>query len=300
MSFQTLAVLLCSATLVAQTASPPAPGGKPSVTSSAASEERSGRDPLLDLPPLPKNDVTLVGGTLLRVDRVRDRITIKPFGGRDMEIAFDLRTKILRDQAAIGPRELQAGSRVYVDTLFDGSRIFAKNIQVRSQSNCGDARGQVIANDPARGALELREEMSPAPLRMKVTPQTLIRINDRSAAVSEIPVGALAVVSFASGSGDRPVVCDIHVLAVPGQAFTFVGTITFVDLRSSRIAITNRSDDTSYSLSIESLSPANTRELAEGVDATIGAVFDGQNYTARTVEINSPRSMKQTEGNELR
>jgi hypothetical protein len=299
MSFRFLSIVLLSSTLGAQTASP-AQGDKPSPVSSAAMAERSGRDPLLDLPPLPKNSVTLVGGTLLRVDRVRDRIAVKPFGGREMEIAFDTRTRMLRDQASIGPRELSAGSRVYVDTLFDGSRIFAKSIQVRSQNNCGDAHGQVIANDLTRGTLDLREEMSSAPLRMKVTTETLIRIHDRTAAVSEIPVGAVAVVSFATGPGDRPVACDIHVLAVPGQAFTFFGTITFVDLRAHRIAITNRSDDISYSLSIESLSPATTRELAEGVDATIEAVFDGQNYVPRTIEIKSPSSTKQAERNGLR
>jgi len=290
MSYISLTVLLCSSVLAAQTASPPAASRSPASIQPVTSREESTRDPLLDLSPLPQGEVSLVGGTLLRVDRVRDRIAVKPFGGREMEIAFDLRTKILRDQAAIRPRELRAGSRIYVDTLFDGSRVFAKSIQVRTQSDCGDARGQVIANDPTRGTLDLSEEMSSTPLRMRVTPQTLVRISGRTAAASEIPVGALAAVSFTAGNEDRPAACDIHVLAVPGQSFTFFGTITFVDLRSQRIAITNRSDDTSYSLSIGALSPANTRQLVEGANATVAAVFDGENYQARTVEISAPHS----------
>ena len=46
-------------------------------------------DPLLDLPPVPKAGATLVGGVIAKLDRVRDRILVKPFGGGQLEISFD-------------------------------------------------------------------------------------------------------------------------------------------------------------------------------------------------------------------
>ncbi len=288
--FSLVAFGLFSTLVVAQVSSPVVGQSRqPSSSVSAVSAEGQGdRDPLLDLPPLPKKEVTLVGGVLVQVDRVRDQILVKPFGGRDMDIAFDLRTRILRDQDAITARDLRPGSRVYVDTLFDGSRVFAKTIQVRSQSNCGDARGQVVGYDHSRGLLELREEMVATPLSIKVTPQTSIRRNEHSAAASDIPVGALVAVSFASGADGRPAACDIHVLAVPGQAVTFYGTITFLDLSSRRIAINNRSDETKYDISLGSISQAGANGVREGMTATITAIFDGQHYVAKAIETYKP------------
>ncbi len=293
-----LILFLLGAVAGAQAPSPAgAQGDRSSQKPTAATErERTAVDPLLDLPPLPESRVTLVGGTIAKLDRVRDRIVVRPFGGREMTIAFDQRTKTFRDGVAVDVRELRAGSHVYVDTLFDGSRIFATNIRIRTKENQGDARGQVVAYDSNRGVLEVRE-VSSVSLSLRVTPQTSVRIDERSAAVSDIRVGSLIAINFAPGPANAAVAREIRILATPGQIFTFAGTITFVDLRLRRIAVTNQSDQTSYEISVGSIPSAAIRGVEEGTNATIRAVFDGQHYEAKSIDVTapSPRTPSNTE-----
>src|SRR4051794_24471711 len=74
-------------------------------------------DPLLDLPPVPKDGATLIGGIISKLDRVRDRLVVKPFGGGQLEISFDPRTKIVRGEQNAGSRDLKVGERIHVETV---------------------------------------------------------------------------------------------------------------------------------------------------------------------------------------
>jgi hypothetical protein len=260
-----------------------------------AERERAGTDTLLDLPPLPENRVTLIGGTVSKLDPVRDRMAIRAFGGSQMEIAFDMRTKIYRDGAVAGMRDLRPGNRVYVDTMLNGDQVFAKTIRIETKAGQGDARGQVVGYNPNRGVLTIREHVSPQPFKLHVTPQTVVTINDRPASVTEIQPGALVVINFGPGGSGVDEAHRIKVLANPGQSFTFTGKVTFVDLRSRRIAITNQSDNETYDLGIDSVLRSQLRGLREGSQATVTAVFDGKHYEARRIEMNSPAAKEQPE-----
>ena len=91
-------------------------------------------DPLLDLPPVPKAGATLVGGVISKLDRVRDRMVVKPFGGGQLEISFDPRTKFFRGEQVATARDLRLGDRVHVETVNEGSRIFAKQIHFGAET----------------------------------------------------------------------------------------------------------------------------------------------------------------------
>lgn len=293
--------LLCTLTCAQQT--PPAPQQPaaqktPAKSNPEAEGERSGVDPLLDLPPLPESKVTLIGGTVAKLDPVRDRMAVRPFGGGQMEIAFDMRTKIYRDGAVAGMHDLRPGDRVYVDTMLNGDQVFAKTIRIDSKAGQGDIRGQVVGYNANRGILSITEQLSPQPFKLRVTPQTVVTINHRRASVSEIQPGAIVVINFAPGSNDANQAGQIQVLANPGQSFTFVGKITFVDLHIKRIAIANQSDNETYELGIDSVLESEMRGLHEGAQAVIRAVFDGKNYEARTIEISSPAAMQESEKKE--
>jgi hypothetical protein len=286
-----LAFLTLGTSLVAQTsrpASPPSPQAQQQSNSpTAADKERSGADPLLDLPPLPKSDVALLGGIVTKLDRVRDRMVVKAFGGRDMNIAFDLRTKITRDGVPADARDIHPGNHVYVDTIYDSGRVFAKSVRIETKKGQGDARGQIEAYDTKRGVISVRDQVSPTALDLKVTPQTSVTINDRKGSLADIHPGALVIVNFSSSADSLSTAHEIKVLASPGQSFTFAGTITFVDFRSKRFAIANRSDDQTYDIALDSTPSRFTRQLRQGSDATVMAVFDGKYYQARSIEISS-------------
>lgn len=300
-----LAVLTLGGIVLAQSAQPPvsntpaqpaaapvqnAPAkvSDPSQSNRPASEaerERTGADPLLDLPPLPNHSASLVGGTVAKLDRIRDRMAVRPFGGGSMNIVFDMRTKIFRDNQPGTVHDLKPGSRVYVDTILNGEQVFARSIRVVTQAGQGDAHGQIVAYDAKHQTLTLREEVAPQPVKLRITPQTTIQMNGKPGSITDLQPGSLVVIHFQPGGDNRDVAQDVRVLASPGASFTFAGTVTFVDLRARRIAIDNRTDNQNYDILINSIPAATLRELKVGSDATVKAVFDGQNYQAQSLEV---------------
>lgn len=284
-----LAVVALGTGVAAQTAAPANPGSdKPSRQSSnsaaEAEKERSGADPLLDLPPLPEKPATLVGGTVTTLDRVRDRMVVRAFGGGEMELAFDTRTKFNANGAPADPRDIRPGSRVYVDTIFDGKRIFARNVTLAAGPGQGDVRGQIEAYDSRRGIITVRDSVSPLAVKLKVMPQTSVSLHDRSGNLGDIREGALVVVNFSPGGDAVSTARRIRILASPGQVFTFAGTITFVDLRARRFAVNNRADNQTYDIALDSAPTTLTRSLRWGADTVVTAVFDGKHYQARSIE----------------
>ncbi|HET7208017.1 MAG TPA: hypothetical protein VFI95_15680 [Terriglobales bacterium] len=257
----------------------------PAKSNPEAERERSGADPVLDLPPLPDGKLTLVGGTVAKLDPIRDRLALQPFGGREMNIVFDVRTKIFRNGAPARVSDIRPGNRVYVDTMLNGDQVFARSIRIETNANQGDARGQVVALDSRRGLLTLHEEVAPQPFKLHITPQTNILIAGRSAPASDLRPGALVVISFEPGSNSRDVARQIRVVANPGQRFLFSGKVTFLDMRAKRLAIANQTDHETYDIALDVIPAAYTRELRAGSEVTIGAVFDGKQYQAHTIDV---------------
>ena len=257
----------------------------PAQSQSDADRERSGADPLLDLPPLPDGKTTLIGGTITKLDSVTDRMSVLAFGGKKIDMTFDVRTKVYRDGGSGGLKDIRPGDRVYVDTVLNGDHIFAKSIRVTSNQPQGQARGQVVAYDAGRNLLTLHEQVSPDPVKFHVTANTAVLVDQRSASVNDLRAGSLVEVSFAPGSDKIDEARQIRVVANPGATFTFAGTVTFVDLRLKRMAIANRSDKETYEITLASLPADLVRQLKEGAEATVNAVFDGKGYQAKSIEL---------------
>ena len=60
---------------------------------------------------------------------------------------------------------------------------------------------------------------------------------------------------------------------------------TGVDLSQKMIAIDNRSDGNKYDVSMEAIAPSVLRQIREGGDVSVSAVFDGTRYSARSVDL---------------
>jgi len=74
--------------------------------------------------------------------------------------------------------------------------------------------------------------------------------------------------------------------------FTFAEQVTYLDLSRKLIAIANRSDGKNYDISMEAIAPNVLRQLREGVNVNVSAVFDGTQYAARTVDFQSAKTEK--------
>jgi len=202
-----------------------------------------GYDPLLDLPALPSARVTLIGGTVTNLKKVMNQMAFQPFGTKkEMRVHFDTRTRFYRDSAPITERDIRQGQRVYLDTMLNGDRVFAKTIWIRSTAEEGSSRGQISQIDLARNSVTVREELSDQAVKLQISPTTSVRRGDQQASLSDLTVGALVALKF----GPQRQISEISLLATPGSVFTFAGQVTYLDLSRRLIAIANRSDNNNY------------------------------------------------------
>jgi Domain of unknown function (DUF5666) len=250
----------------------------------ATAQPQSGNyDPLLDLPPLPQGQTTLVGGTVHSIDQIRNRLTVEPFGGKAMKISFDERTHIYRDGVPSTQLAIRKGDRVYVDTMLDGTRVFARNIRVVTGMQAADARGQVMRNDAATGRITVQDELSARPVTFRVTPSTAVSGAGLNS-VGQLQRGSLVTVKFVPDRSNRDVAQEISVIAAPGSVFTFYGRITYLNMSTRSLAVDNQSDKKTYDIKF---TPAavDPQMLGEGKQVLVKAHFDGTGYTADNIQF---------------
>ncbi len=240
-------------------------------------------DPLLDLPPLPHGQVSLVGGKVVGIDRVRDKVTVEAFGAKKkMKFAFDERTHIYHDGRETTQLGIHKGDRVYVDAQLVGSTAFARNIRVVEKTGPADAQGQIVKYDPSDGDLVLRDSLSSEPATFRLSPDTVV--HGKASSVADLREGALVSLTFAPGSGKGGVAREITVIASPGETFTFAGSIMHLDMSSGILAVQNRNDGKTYEIRFDPAGKGATN-LGVGSNVTVEAEFNGTDYRARNVTL---------------
>jgi hypothetical protein len=248
-------------------------------------------DKLLDLPLLKHTQTSLIGGSLESIDRLRGRLVLLPFGRGKLTVGFDPRTQFVRGAVIATVQDLHPGDRVYVETVLDGSAVFAKTVHLPKSAAEGTAQGQVIAyansnsNAAAQGSLTIRDPLSSQPVKFRVDSKTIIT-------GAGVGPGALVQLSFLPGISkdkhkDAALVSEVTVLAAPGSVFTFSGRITFLDLAAHQLVVANASDDNRYEVQFNPAAiEAGTRaHLQEGASVSIAAKFNGQGYIAESVTV---------------
>lgn len=277
-------------------AEPSAPQAQPktdildsSATSGALTTD--GHDPILDAAPVPRTTTTLVGGTIDSVDRMRNRMTVRVFGGGRWKVNFDERTHIFRNGAEATQLALKKGERVYVDTQLDNNRhdIFARNIRVGVAAPPADADGQIVAVDGKHNELILRDTINSVPVRFAVDPETRISNGQTPAGFSDMKPGTLVHVRFAPERPNRGLAREINILAAPGANFTFAGRITYLDVHRGVMAVQNSTDDRNYEIHFAS-NRSDRNSLGIGEEVRVVATFEGAQYTAQSIAV--------TKGNE--
>jgi hypothetical protein len=242
-------------------------------------------DPLLDPPPLPHASVSLIGGTVMNIDPVMNQLIVRPFGDkRKMRVAFDTRTQIRADGQPVAESVLQKGQRVYVDTMLNGTTVFAKTIQVDAHGGTGSGRGQIVDYDSASGILTVRDELSERATGFHLSPNTVVRSNGETRTTADLVPGSLVSLTFGAQDGGD-VVREVSLLAKPGSTFSFFGPITYVDLSRKLLALNNRNDDKNYEIHLTAIPRTMLRDLHEGTVVGISAEFDGSQYVARDLQF---------------
>lgn len=256
----------------------------------AAVNNQSAVKPLPDLPSMPSGQSTVIGGEIKQLDRVRDQIVLRVFGGHAMKVAFDIRTQIFRDGKLCEVKDLHAGDHISVETMLDGSTVFARSIHSLTQAPEGEVQGQVIEFDRSRGELVLRDSLSSNPVKLRVPAGVQIAGVGQAAnaATPNLAPGTLVTADFEAGGGG--VVRRISILATPGGSFVFSGKIAFLDVHSGRLAIIDPRDQKRYDVTFDQSHLPVIATLREGNEVTISASFDGRTYTASQIAVVAPNT----------
>jgi hypothetical protein len=124
---------------------------------------------------------------------------------------------------------------------------------------------------------------------MRLSSGVVIRKGEQPASKSDLVQGALVALTF----GPQREVQQVTVLATPGTAFTFSGRGTYVDMSRKMIAIDNRSDRKKYDVSVNAIPQSVLRQVREGSEISLSAVFDGNQYDARSLTPAAAASAQQ-------
>jgi len=260
---------------------------KPSITED--SEDSSVVDPstlLPNLPPIPKANATLIGGTVDRVDLVRDKVTVRLFGGGKESFLFDPRTQVYRGGKVSNIADLHQGERIYLDTILDGGDVFARTIRLTATRATGTSQGVVVSFRNDRSELTLRDALSPNPVEVRVSPGTKVSQGDRTVPIGTLVPGSLVSVSFSAAGGAGNTATEISILAQPGTPYTFSGQVVHLDLRTGLLVLNSSTDHKTYEVYLPS-STNPDENLQPGVTVTVVTTFDGERYVVRNVSLRS-------------
>ena len=261
---------------------------KPSITEN--SEDTSITvDPstlLPELPPVPKANATLIGGTLDRIDMVRDKLTIRLFGGGKESFLFDPRTQVYRGGKRATVADLRAGERIYLDTILDGSDVFARTIRLNAAQATGTSQGVVLKFRSDGSQIILRDALSPNPVDVQVNSSTRVMQGDKVVPLSALVPGTLISINFNAEGGLRNAATEISILAQPGTQYTFSGLVVHIDLRAGLLVLNSSTDHKTYEVYLPpSINP--DEGLQPGASVKVVTSFDGERYVVRNMSFNS-------------
>jgi hypothetical protein len=243
------------------------------------------RDLMPETPGVPKGSISLVGGTIRSLDRVRDQITLEVVGGGKAVVLFDPRTRVYRNGVAATLHDLEVGQRINIDTLLDGKDVFAKNIRIVTVTSLGESSGQIVEHEPGSAEFTVRDVLSPEPLKLSLDSTSVVMRDGRRVSTNELVPGTLVSTDFHADGRGRIVVRRISILAVPGSTFYFVGRVAHLDLSRGLLVVVDPRDQRNYDIHCDPSLLRAHAELHEGAQVSVATTFDGSQYAARSIQL---------------
>jgi hypothetical protein len=232
--------------------------------------------------------MSLIGGTVKKVDAIRNRVVIQPFGGgRETSVIFDERSHIYRNGAATTALGIHRGERIYVDTMSLEHKVFARTVRIETATGPMEAHGQIVRFDPADKVVKMRETLTAQMVTFSISDRTALHKKDGVPSMADLIPGALIEAVFAPGRKGG-IADEVIILAVPGNSYIFVGRITNVDVRRGLLAIENESDQRNYELRYNPAQVAEQERLRIGAKVTAHAQFNGTSYSVDSISILEP------------
>ncbi|MGB6689203.1 MAG: DUF5666 domain-containing protein [Terracidiphilus sp.] len=238
------------------------------------------------VPPAPGGKSTIMGGEIRNVDPLSDQFSLNVFGQKPIKILYDERTRFYRDGKPIPLLELTPADHASVQTILDGTKVFALSIHILSQSPEGECQGRVLSYSPSSGQLAVDSSLTHAPIKLLVPPGTpVVRVGQGTftsgnAGSSDLVGGAIVTVKFAPDGKGRVVASRIEILAVPGSAFVFAGSVLSLDLHTGSLVVVDPRDGNSYIIFFDSARTPESQSLHIGEQVRVSATYNGEHYVA--------------------
>ncbi len=248
---------------------------------------------LPELPAVPQGKSTIMGGEIRSIDPVSDKLLLNITGQKPMQILYDERTQVYRDGKKISLRDLAPVDHASVQTILDGSNVYALSIHMLSHSPEGEFQGRVLSFNPTTGELTMSSVLAREPIRLLVPESTaVVRVGQPTFSSfhlghSDLVSGALISVQFEAGKDGRAVADHISVLARPGSAFVFNGSVTALDMHSGVLAMFDPLDEKTYTISFDPHRVSISQNLRLGDRIIVTADFSGSGYVASQIAINN-------------
>ncbi len=244
------------------------------------------------LPAVPEGKSTILGGEIRNIDFVRDQFMLKVFGQRPVKILFDERTQVFLDGKKIRIRDLHSFDHASVQTILDKTNVFALSIHMLSRSPEGEYQGQVLNFNPETRELTVGAAVTGQPIKLLVPTNAHVVREGQAASFSELPgpsdlvKGALISIKFQPDKQGRGIASEITIVATPGSAFVFSGSLSSLDMHSGFLVLVDPRDEKSYRIFFDSARLPTSQNLHEGDSVRVTANFDGERYVASAIDTN--------------
>jgi cold shock CspA family protein len=258
----------------------------------SSTEGRGAKEPtveLPDIPRLPNGRSTTLGGEIRDIDPVLDRFTLRVFGQKPVKILFDGRTQLFIDGKNVPVKDLHPTEHASVQTILDGSSVFALSIHLMSRSAPGEYEGRVLAYNSSTGELRIGTTSGRDPFTLVVSKNARFMRKGQDAfssvqsGPSDLQEGSLVSIAFDPDGKGRAVANQITVLATPGAEFVFGGTLTALDVPSGVLVLMDPRDGRSYQIHFNSADITVPPNLRVGQRVRVATRYDGVGYQARNI-----------------
>jgi len=281
----TLSCLVSTALLV--------PKAEPQVAEyHAANASGNGSFDSPSVPPLPRGKSTILGGEIMKVDAVRDELTVRVAGQRPVKILFDERTRVFRDGVRIALHDLGPVNHASIQSILDGTEVLAVSIHMLSSAPEGEYQGRVLGYTPATQELTVGSSDSRGPIKFFVPVDALVTrvgqllVPSSRPRLSDIVRGALISVKFEPDEKGHAVARQIAVLATPGAVFVLSGDLSVLDVHAGMLVLIDPLNGTSYQVSFNSADLPAVQSLHLEEHVMVTARYDGSRYIANGIVAN--------------
>jgi hypothetical protein len=102
---------------------------------------------------------------------------------------------------------------------------------------------------------------------------------------SDLVKGSLISIEFTSGKKGGGVASQIAILATPGSAFVFSGSLSSLDMHTGQLVLVDPRDNQSYQIHFNPTQLPASRNLHEGDNVRVTAKYDGTRYVASALAV---------------